>query len=166
MADFMLDATFEVLDPPTGFYPWHGGPTLMGALRGVDVQQAAWKPAEDRHSIWELALHIAYWSYSVRRYFDPQAEKGFARSPANFPEIEVVSEEAWKVDKRLISDEHNKLVFAIKKFPDRRLGNKTDTKKQWTYAQLLTGITVHTAYHVGQIQLMKRLYASLVSSKQ
>lgn len=161
MDDYMLHSTFEILDPPNGFRPWHGGPTLMGTLRGVDAHQAAWKPAEDRHSIWELALHIAYWNYAVRRYFDPESDKGFARSPSNFPAITDTSETAWKEDKHLISAEHNKLVMAVKGFPEEQLGEKTSSKKKWTYAQLLTGITVHDTYHVAQIQLMKRLYASL-----
>ncbi|MGD8747117.1 MAG: DinB family protein [Balneolaceae bacterium] len=156
-----MNSIFEVLDPPSGFSPWHGGPTLMGSLRGVDAKQAAWKPAPDRHSIWELALHIAYWNYSVRRHFDTEAPKGFSRSPSNFPEIPDTSEKAWKEDKLLITNEHNKLIVVVKGFPQSRLGEKVDTLKQWTYAQLLTGVMVHDAYHIAQIQLMKRLYSSL-----
>ncbi len=30
--------------------------------------------------------------------------------------------------------------------------------RRWTYGQLLLGIAAHDAYHVGQIQLMKRLW--------
>ena len=162
MNDLSFDTVMEVLDPPAGFRPWHGGPTLMGALRGVDARQAAWKPSPDRHSIWELALHIAYWNYSVRRYFNPEAEKGFPRSPSNFPVIDDPSESVWKKDKILISEEHNKLILAIQSFPENRLNEQTESQNQWTYAQLLTGVTVHDAYHIGQIQLMKRLYSSLV----
>lgn len=156
-----LTDVLETLNPPPGFNPWHGGPTLMGALRGVKANQAVWKPTPDRHSIWELALHIAYWKYTVRRYFDPNSKRGFPRSPANFPEISGSSEEAWKKDKRLISEEHNKLILAIQSFPEFRLHEKTDTPKGWTYSQLLVGITIHDAYHIGQIQLMKRLYSSM-----
>lgn len=161
MTNINLESIFEVLDPPSGFSPWHGGPTLMGALRGVNVGQAAWKPAPDRHSIWELALHIAYWNYSVRRHFDPGAPKGFPRSPSNFPEISNPSEEAWKEDKFLISEEHNKLLIAVKAFPVSRMNETIDTPKKWTYAQLLTGIMTHDTYHIAQIQLMKRLYVSM-----
>lgn len=161
MKSDQIKTMMEVLDPPPNFQPWHGGPTLMGALRGVDARQASWKPAPDRKSIWELALHIAYWNYSVRRYFDPDSEKGFPRSPSNFPTIEDPSAKMWKEDKFLISEEHNRLIVAINSFPENRLQEKTDSKKEWTYAQLLIGVTVHDAYHIGQIQLMKRLYQSM-----
>ena len=45
MNNVSLESIFEVLDPPRGFSSWHGGPTLMGALRVVDARQAVWKPA-------------------------------------------------------------------------------------------------------------------------
>jgi hypothetical protein len=41
---------------------WHG-PNLRNALRGVTVKQAVWRPGVDRHNIWELAVHAAYWKY-------------------------------------------------------------------------------------------------------
>ncbi|MDX1670873.1 MAG: DinB family protein [Balneolaceae bacterium] len=151
----------ELLDPAAGFKPWHGGPSLSGCLRGVDVQQAAWKPAPGRHSIWELALHIAYWKYAVRRYLDPGAEKGFARSPANWPELSETSESAWKQDLVLIKSEHDKLVDAIRSFPETRLNEKIAPDKEWTFIQLLSGIAAHDTYHIGQIQLMKRLYKEI-----
>jgi len=165
MKNVTLESIYEILDPPNRFTPWHGGPTLMGALRGVDARQAAWKPAPDRHSIWELALHIAYWNYSVRRHFNPKAPKGFPRSPSNFPAVSQATEVAWKKDKFLICEEHNKLVLALKGFAVDRLEEKVNTPKQWTYAQLLTGIMAHDTYHIAQIQLMKRLYASLKKHK-
>jgi len=75
MKNQYLDTIMEVLGPPSAHKPWHGGPTFLGALRGVKADQAAWTPTPDRKSIWELALHIAYWNYAVRRYFDPEAPK-------------------------------------------------------------------------------------------
>lgn len=161
MSKGIIESVLELIDPPTGFRPWHGGPTLMGSLRGVSAEEAAWKPAADRHSIWELALHIAYWNYSVRRYLDPEAEKGFGRSPANWPEIENPTEAKWKDDKAFIKQEHEALMEAIRRFPPERLGEHSPSKKEWTYRQLLDGIAAHITYHIGQIQLMKRLYADM-----
>lgn len=155
-----LEAILELMDPPAGFRPWHGGPTLAGALRGVDVEQAAWKPASDRHSIWELALHIAYWNYAVRRYLDPSVPKGFGRSPANWPAVNEPADEQWKQDRTFIKKEHAMLVEAIRSFPAARLGEVCAAKEAWTYRQLLDGVVAHDTYHIGQIQLMKRLYKS------
>lgn len=165
MSDKSIGSILEIIHPPTGFQPWHGGPTLMGALRGVDHVISSWKPFPDRHSIWELALHIAYWKYAVRRHLDPETEKGFPRSPANWIEIDDVSAESWKEDKALIKLEHEKLISAIEQFPRKQLNKKIADDKDWTYMQLISGIVAHDVYHIGQIQLMKRLYASTQTAK-
>lgn len=39
---------------------WHG-PNLWQSLKGVNAEQAAWRPAANRHNIWEETLHAAYW---------------------------------------------------------------------------------------------------------
>lgn len=163
MTDKRIASALELLNPPKGFQPWHGGPTLMGCLRGVGAKEAAWQPAPGRHSIWELALHIAYWNYSVCRYLNPQIEKGFGRSPANWVEVTEPSESAWKKDKAFIKQWHDVLVEQINAFPPKRLDEVSETKKEWTYAQLIEGVAAHDTYHIGQIQLMKRLYKETAS---
>ena len=45
---------------------WHG-PSLRGSLRGVTAAQAAWRPADGPHNIWEVVVHAAYWKYTVHR---------------------------------------------------------------------------------------------------
>src|SRR6266404_471126 len=45
---------------------WHG-PNLRGSIRGVTAHEAAWRPKAGRHNIWEIAVHAAYWKYTVRR---------------------------------------------------------------------------------------------------
>ena len=41
---------------------WHG-PNLRAALRGVTPDEAVRRPAPGRHTIWELAMHAAYWKF-------------------------------------------------------------------------------------------------------
>ncbi len=54
----LMDLLLWNLQPPPGRRSWHGGPTPVGALRGVSAAQAAWRPTPRRKSIWEMALHI------------------------------------------------------------------------------------------------------------
>ena len=44
---------------------WHGT-NLRGAIRGLTVTEAAWRPEARRHNIWEIVVHVAYWKYAVR----------------------------------------------------------------------------------------------------
>ena len=149
----------ELLDPPKGFQPWHGGPSLMGCLRGIDAEQAAWKPTPARNSIWMLVLHMAYWKYSIIRQLNPDFPKGFERSPANFPEVPAPPDpKQWEADKELLKLKHEQLVQAIRAFPASRLDEASATKKEWTNAQLIVGIAAHDTYHIAQIQILKRLF--------
>ncbi|MEX0648407.1 MAG: DinB family protein [Balneolaceae bacterium] len=151
--------TLDLLDPPGGFQPWHGGPSLMGCLRGVSAGQAAWKPSPDRNSIWNLVLHMAYWKYNITRHLNPDHPKGFEHSPVNFPQVPPTRlENEWKTDKSLLKETHITLVKEIKLFPPEKLDEIVPTKKEWTFAQLITGIAAHDTYHIGQIQLLKRLF--------
>ncbi|MBD3617579.1 MAG: DinB family protein [Gracilimonas sp.] len=161
--DKRIRDVLDLIDPPKGFTPWHGGPTLMGCLRGVETEQAAWRVTPERNSIWDLVLHMAYWKYVIIRKLNPDYPKGFERSPANFPEIpETPSEKDWKTDKMLLQKTHEKLIREIKKFPAEKLDEPCPTKKGWTYAQLITGIAAHDTYHIGQIQVLKRLYEEMI----
>lgn len=147
----------RTLDPPRG-QAWHGGPTPMGALRGVTAAQARWAPGRGRHSIWELALHIAYWNYAVRRHLEPDVPR-FPRSPANWPALPAPSDErAWTRDRALLADEHRRLVRALTRFPLSRWNRVPPQAKKWTFGEMIVGVLSHDVYHTGQIQLVKRLY--------
>jgi DinB superfamily len=136
---------------------WHG-PTLRGSLRGVTEQTAAWRPAPDRHSIWELVVHAAYWKYAVRARLTGAKRGSFALDGSNWF-ARPISGRRWADDVRLLGDEHRLLRRAIASLPvralDRRLRGKRDTA-----AYMLRGIAAHDVYHAGQIQLLKRLMKS------
>ena len=161
MADKRISETLRHLRPPTGAKPWHGGPTVLGALRGVSAEVALWKPFPDRHSIWELALHVAYWNYAVERRLAGGPRGGFPRKPSNWPtppaEGTVV---AWAEDRRLVQRHHESLAEVIAGFDPARLDEIAGGQGHTTFADLITGILLHDTYHAGQIQLMKRLARS------
>ena len=155
---FMLAAVLATLDPKRGA-AWHGGPTPMLALRGVSAAQARWVPARRRHGIWELALHIAYWDYAVRRRLDPGSPRDFPRSPANWPALpEHPTEQAWAADRRLLAREHDRLVRVIRRMQPSRWNRHLTGR--WTWGETIVGIVAHQVYHTGQIQLLKRLWSS------
>jgi uncharacterized damage-inducible protein DinB len=148
----------HIIAPPNG-QAWHGGPTPIGALRGVSAELAHRRPLPGRHSIWELALHIAYWKYAVRRRLLRRDDlPRFPRSPANWPAPPVRPDpRRWTEDRAILADEHRALAGVIEHFPPSLLAQPVSTKRRWTYGEMIVGVLVHDAYHTGQIQLLKRL---------
>ena len=153
-----LREILNLLDPPAGTRLWYGGATVAGSLRGVTPEQAAGKPAPKRHSIWELTLHLAYWKYAVRRNLEGSAQGTFHRSPANWPAVPAaVDARSWKADRALLRSEHVQLVEAVRAFDPRRLDQAAPGSAKYRFVDLLFGIVSHDLYHVGQIQVLKRL---------
>ncbi|UCF20727.1 MAG: DinB family protein [Gemmatimonadota bacterium] len=161
MTDARIKEIVTALEPPKGKGLWHGGASPLGSLRGVTAEQAAWKPAPNRHSIWELVLHIAYWKYAVRRRLTGVEKGGFPRAPANWPAVPKKSDsKAWSEDRALLRDEHAQLVETLRSLDPARLDRKPVGGGKWTCADLMMGVVLHDTYHTGQIQLLKRLYAA------
>ena len=133
---------------------WHGT-TLRGALRGLKPATALFRPAPDRHNIWEYVLHAAYWKYIARRRLADGPK--FPRRPSDWPRVpDDPTAKALKADLELLTEEHDRLRAGVAKFPARRLADRP-TEKGPTYAQLILGVAAHDLYHTGQIQLLKRL---------
>jgi hypothetical protein len=148
----------KALDQSYDRKSWHG-PVLRGSLRGVTAEQAAWRPAPPRHNVWELAVHAAYWKYSVLRRLRRGEEIRFPLKGSNwFPRPEgEIDERAWKADLQILAAMHRDLRQAVATLRDEDLevipkGSKT------RLVDLILGSAFHDIYHAGQIQLLKRLY--------
>src|SRR5262245_58700810 len=108
----MNDELLRALDEAFHRKAWHG-PNLRNSLRGVDAATAVRRPPHANHSIWELALHAAYWKYVIRRRLTRARRGSFARAPANFPKIPSPTPAAWRADLALLEDEHAQLRAVV-----------------------------------------------------
>jgi hypothetical protein len=135
---------------------WHGT-NLFGSIRGIKPDEAAWRPASDRHNIWELIVHCSYWKYSVYRRFAAGQKLSFELKGSNwFPRPTEMSDAALRSDIKLLKSYHAKLIEAVIPFPSKRLG-EIPPGSRTTYRDLVVGVAAHDLYHAGQIQLLKRL---------
>ncbi|MBI2428551.1 MAG: DinB family protein [Ignavibacteriales bacterium] len=135
---------------------WHGT-NLRGSIRGLSLEQVCWRPLSQRHNIWEVMIHCAYWKYTVRRRLTGEKRGSFPLKGSNwFKRPDEKTEFAWKSDVRLLEETHYHLVETVKGLSPADLGKRTATKK-YTHLQTIQGIALHDIYHAGQIQLLKRL---------
>lgn len=146
---FLIDSAYDHVS-------WHG-PNLRGSIRGVTPQQAAWRPGADRHNIWELVVHAAYWKYVAWRRLTHAKRGSFPREGSNWMvPPQQVTKKGWKTDIELLADTHRTLREAVASLRPADLARKPAGSKVSTLA-LVTGIAAHDSYHAGQIQLIKRL---------
>ncbi|MBC7790856.1 MAG: DinB family protein, partial [Anaerolineae bacterium] len=135
---------------------WHGT-NLRGSIRGLSAKQAARRPRPERHNIWELVVHAAYWKYTVTRRLTGQRRGSFPLRGSNwFPRGQTVNDEQWRADVVLLEKMHRALREAVATLSDRDLSQKAKGSKI-SNAFIITGIAAHDLYHAGQIQLLKKL---------
>jgi hypothetical protein len=146
---FLLDTAYDRVS-------WHG-PNLRGSLRGVTPRQASWRPGPDRHNIWELAVHAAYWKYVVWRRLTGAKRGSFPLEGSNWiTRPREVTARAWREDLALLESTHRELRSVVAALAPRELGRARPGSKVPTLA-LVTGVGAHDLYHAGQIQLLRRL---------
>ena len=133
------------------------GTNLRGSIRGLTAQEAAWRPAPDRHNIWEIVVHAAYWKYIVRRRLLGEKKGSFSLKGSNWIKRPIImSKNAWREDIRLLDEMHNAMCEVITLLKPSNLNRKPAGSK-FANASIISGIACHDVYHTGQIQLLKRL---------
>jgi hypothetical protein len=146
---FLIDTAYDRVS-------WHG-PNLRGSLRGVTPRQAAWRPGANRHNIWELVVHAAYWKYAAWRRLTGARRGSFPLAGSNWLSRPVdQTPRAWRDDLALLDRMHGMLRTAVAEIPAGQL-DRPSAQKGVTRRALATGVAAHDLYHAGQIQLLKRL---------
>ena len=155
--DAQIAILLGILDEAYNKTAWHG-PNLRGSVRSVPAAEAVWRPHRRRHSIAEIAVHAAYWKYSVRRRILGEKRGSFALKGSNwFPLPAKLTGEEWKGYLRLLDEEHALLRAAAAALPASRLC-KVPTGSKTTYGRLIYGAAMHDVYHAGQVRLLRSLF--------
>ena len=154
-----VSSLLEQLDEAFDRQSWHGT-NLRGSLRGLSVDEALWRPVRDRHNIWEVATHAAYWKYAAWRRLTGAERGTFPHKGSNWiPSPASPTNAQWRDEVALLGGCHRKLHEAVAGLSDADLPRRAPGGKE-TVGRLVRGIAAHDLYHAGQIQLLKRLLRS------
>lgn len=138
---------------------WHG-PSVLDALDGVTAGQAAMRPLAGAHSIYELTHHIAAWMGEVTSRI--QGNRTGMPADGDFPAPGAkVDDATWADVLTRLERRQAELLEAVAVFDESRLDEPVDPKNKGvdgpvTYRALLSGLAQHSAYHAGQIVLLKK----------
>lgn len=147
----------SVLDQAYDHRSWHGT-NLRGSIRGMPLACAAWRPRPDRHNIWEIVVHAAYWKYAVWRRLTGRPRGSFPLDGSNwFRRPQSGGEGEWRKDLALLHDTHRSLRESITRLSAAEL-SRTLKGSAVNRSFLISGAAAHDLYHAGQIQLLKKLW--------
>jgi hypothetical protein len=124
--------------------------SLIQQIEGLTLEQALWKPAPERHCIWDILLHINFWKqYAVALVRDtekPDAESGnWSLAPSGG------SEAQWQTELARARTVHDSVQAVATEMGDKLF----DTEQK--HSNMIRQIIMHDAYHTGQIGLLRAL---------
>ena len=131
---------------------WHG-PAVREILGGITAQQAAARPFNGTHSIWELVLHIAAWERACRSRLG--GERAQLPDSEDWPEVNDTNEQGWVQAKEGLRQAHEELCEAVSKLDETRLDQPIIVGMSSVYVTL-HGVIQHSLYHAGQIAILKK----------
>jgi uncharacterized damage-inducible protein DinB len=127
------------------------GPSLKLLLSDIDEERARARRSTDVHTIWELVLHIAGWLRVSRERLSATHTRDIDATE-DWPPVAG----SWRDALSSLETETGALEQAILKFPEERLQESAPATEPQTFYVLLHGVIQHSAYHAGQIALLKK----------
>jgi uncharacterized damage-inducible protein DinB len=115
--------------------------SLHSAVNGLTAEQALWKSIESTNSIWEIVNHLIFYN---RRYLHR-----FKETP--LPQTEVNSNKA--TFNNLNDEDWQSTIININTIMSEWVNTVKDSQedKVESWSSDLVHLTIHNAYHIGQI---------------
>ena len=137
----------SVFEGPNGDYR-----SVLESLAGVTADQAAWKPAPDSNSIWQIVDHLtASKTWLIDILNDEQPPSPLWTQPTG-------GENAWRVSQARLKQEHAHLKEVLTKLTEDALLENPDPQIDQTLLEFLLSLAAHEAHHCGQIDYLRGLY--------
>ena len=123
-------------------------------MKGVTAEQAAARPVEGAHSIWELVAHAEAWERAILRRLGGDPAQIY-NTEEDWPSVEGATEEAWAAARRKLTETYVALREAVLNLDDAQLDEPILPGMSTRYVSL-HGAVQHTLYHAGQIAVVRR----------
>jgi uncharacterized damage-inducible protein DinB len=154
-----VDRIVEQLQRAYNGDAWYG-PSLRGALEGIDAREAAARPEPAAHTICEIVRHITAWTREVTR----RLQIGIAQDPeeGDWPAVPRLDDEGWTAILAALDVANEELVKAMADQADDRLDERIGDVRDRALGSgvsryvTLHGVVQHHVYHAGQISLLKK----------
>ena len=128
--------------------------TVREVVADVEAAEAAWKPAPEERSVWEIVRHMTVWTEWVVAFV-----QGKDTETEEWPAIADTSAAAWEAEKQRLFAAQDALIAGIAAIAPETLfvapvPEVTTTSRFTGVASIL----VHNAYHAGQITKLHERY--------
>ena len=119
------------------------------AVEGLSAQQASWQPPNGNHSAGQLAYHLLFWNRRQLRDLKGEAQEKY--SGKNDDTFTNFDDKQWNDVVKGLDEVMNDYEKLVESATDQKLASM---------AVMIGNISMHNAYHVGQIVIVRKLQGS------
>ena len=126
----------------------------------LSPQQSAWRDGSENHSIWQLVNHLIFWNERwLMRLKGIEPPKMEGEISATFGP-ETGDGQEWESVVKRLNEVLGELESELRNASEEKLAQEAfkDAGDSW-YA-FLAQLTIHNAYHIGQIVCTRKLQGS------
>lgn len=147
---YLLEYTYE----KEGAYP-----PLTTALAGLTEAQASWKPAQERHSIWQIVRHMTHW---MEAGLEALAAHPLVYEDLQRSDWQAASsvEREWQTDVARLHGAYRRLQERLQSMSEEDLARMIEPyrgKPSYPAAFRFVRTATHDTYHLGQIRYLRAL---------
>jgi uncharacterized damage-inducible protein DinB len=128
------------------------------AVAGLTPEQALWKKSDSENSIWEIVSHLVFWNERFLNRFNnisvPAMEGSNDTTFTNLKDLE------WQPVLERFDVVMNGWHEAIVNSEEEKLDQPIGEGSEETWSESLSSITLHNAYHIGQIVTIRKIQGS------
>jgi uncharacterized damage-inducible protein DinB len=134
--------------------------TIKKALEGITSEQAEWK-TEGNNSIREILNHLIYWNQRyLYRYKHVPVQELDSNDYTFTNESTGHNIGTWENTIDKLYEVYKEWINLLEEADDTRLEGKAFPGSQDTWYVVLLNITIHNAYHIGQIVTIRKQQGS------
>lgn len=130
---------------------WHGD-AVMTILNRVTHEQAAARPLDSAHSIWEILNHMIAWSEYAERVL-AGGDAATLQGDQDWPPVRFLGADEWQASVERFQQSADRIIAKVGSWTEAQLGAPVQDR-EFTFKVLVHGIAHHNLYHSGQIGVL------------
>lgn len=125
--------------------------SMAAAVKGLTQKQADWKSNEEMNSVHEIVRHLDFYNHRYLKRFRGEEVPEFAGDNDDTFDPEPNMEDTWQEALAAYDATLNNWIELVEQADDDKFGK---------WANDLSHLTIHNAYHIGQIVFIRKQQGS------
>lgn len=133
---------------------------MSDALAGLSNEQASWRDERENHSVWQIVSHLSFYNQRWLLRFKGIAPPKMDGSISETFGSEAGTEKEWRDAVKNLDDLLSEWERLVHDADEVKLGLDAANDSGDSWYAILAHVTIHNAYHIGQIVSMRKLQGS------